>query len=215
MDILNASDIIPWRAAERLLIVAVGALCIYLGYRLFWSIQEFKSNSEGKVELPGGVSIHLSRVGPGVFFALFGALIVGTSTVTQLNLTAPQPAIVDGSSPAVPASISYATDSVNVTVLDQERAAALRDMDALAAIGPALEVAAEGKNFRMNTADATRLLISLPHIRKSMLLSVWDPEHWGNKQTFVQWIDHGQKMPPPEKIHIAAKLLIGNTAETQ
>ncbi len=215
MDILNANDIIPWRAAERLLIVAVGALCIYLGYRLFWSIQEFKNNSEGKVELPGGISIHLSRVGPGVFFALFGALIVGTSTVTQLNFTAPKPAIVSESLSGAPASISYATDNADVPVLDQQRAAVLRDMDALTSVTPALTAAVGGNNFRMNAADATRLLISLPHIRRSMLLSVWDSEHWGTKDAFVQWIDHGQKMPPPEQIRIAAELLIGNTAEMQ
>ena len=58
------------RMVERLLGLLSGALCVVLGYRLFINLPE-KTDSAGKVVLPGGVSIWLSRVGPGIFFASY------------------------------------------------------------------------------------------------------------------------------------------------
>lgn len=69
---------ITFRAIERIVAVIIGGLCIYLGYRLFLHIPEEKEGA-GKIILPGGISIYISRVGPGVFFALFGAIIVAFS----------------------------------------------------------------------------------------------------------------------------------------
>ena len=66
---------IGMRAIERLVIVLAGAGAIYLGYRLFLAMPN-RDRSSGKLELPGGVSIFLSRVGPGVFFSLFGATVI-------------------------------------------------------------------------------------------------------------------------------------------
>ena len=79
------------RAVERLFIVAAGAGAIYLGYRLFLAMPD-RDRSSGKLELPGGVSIFLSRVGPGVFFSLFGAAVIamalqfGVSFSDKLNV---------------------------------------------------------------------------------------------------------------------------------
>lgn len=69
---------ITFRAVERIIAVVIGGLCVYLGYRLFLHIPEQKEG-EGKIILPGGISIFVTRVGPGVFFALFGAIIVAFS----------------------------------------------------------------------------------------------------------------------------------------
>ena len=64
------------RSVERLLVVLAGALAIYLGCRLFIDMPKAERGS-GKANLPGGISIFLSRVGPGVFFSLFGAIVIG------------------------------------------------------------------------------------------------------------------------------------------
>src|SRR5712675_1792556 len=74
------------RMTERLLGLLAGALCVVLGYRLFINLPD-KVDSNGKVVLPGGISIWLSRVGPGVFFALFGAAIVGYSFASTVRVT--------------------------------------------------------------------------------------------------------------------------------
>ena len=66
------------RAVERLLVVLAGAGSVYLGYRLFLKIP-FEKDAEGRVVIPHGPEIHLSRIGPGAFFALFGCLVLGTS----------------------------------------------------------------------------------------------------------------------------------------
>ena len=76
------------RMVERLLGLLSGALCVVLGYRLFIMLPE-KTDSSGKLVLPGGVSIWLSRVGPGIFFALFGAAIVAYSFASTVRVTDP------------------------------------------------------------------------------------------------------------------------------
>ena len=47
------------------------------------------NKAEGKLELPGGVSIFLTRIGPGVFFALFGCAIIGYSVTKPVEFTLP------------------------------------------------------------------------------------------------------------------------------
>jgi hypothetical protein len=75
------------RATERILLVLVGALAVYLGYSLFRHIPSV-NKSEGKLALPGGVSIFLTRIGPGVFFAFFGIAVIGYSVAQPVRRTA-------------------------------------------------------------------------------------------------------------------------------
>ena len=72
------------RGIERIICVMIGAFSVYLGYALFIKLPE-KTDSEGKAILPGGISIYFSRVGPGVFFALFGTLIIIYAIITQIQ----------------------------------------------------------------------------------------------------------------------------------
>lgn len=69
---------IAFRSIERIVAVAIGVASIYLGYRLFVAVPLHRE-SEGKVVLPGDISIYLSKIGPGAFFALVGAIIVAVS----------------------------------------------------------------------------------------------------------------------------------------
>jgi hypothetical protein len=71
-------EIFELRMMERIIVVLIGGLCIYLGYKLFLNLPE-QRDSEGKILLPGNISAYFSRVGPGVFFALFGALVISLS----------------------------------------------------------------------------------------------------------------------------------------
>ena len=62
-----------FRGAERLLIVGGGIVALYLGYRLF--VAGFVGNQSG--EFAGkSFFIKLIKVGPGVFFALFGTCVL-------------------------------------------------------------------------------------------------------------------------------------------
>jgi len=72
-----------FRGSERLGIVAVAALCIWLGYRLFQSLPA-EHSAGGTLTLPSAKLV-MSKVGPGVFFALFGALVLWQGVKTQMN----------------------------------------------------------------------------------------------------------------------------------
>ena len=62
------------RVTERLLIVGTGAMCVYFGYRLFDKVQK----RQGELELKGDkTSLKLRDVAPGIYFALFGSLLLG------------------------------------------------------------------------------------------------------------------------------------------
>src|SRR5438445_13716606 len=87
MESLDA--LLLMRMVERLFGLLAGALCVVLGDRLFINLPE-KTDSSGKLVLPGGVSIWLSRVGPGIFFALFGAAIVAYSFASTVKVTSEQ-----------------------------------------------------------------------------------------------------------------------------
>jgi hypothetical protein len=78
-------DLLQLRVIERVLAVVVGGMSVYLGYRLFIKLPEQKDSS-GKVVLPGGISVFVSRIGPGVFFSLFGAAVVVVSLQQGLEL---------------------------------------------------------------------------------------------------------------------------------
>ena len=80
---------LSFRGAERLLIVAVAALCIRFGYKLFQSLP-VEHSSGGSLKLPSA-RVVLSKVGPGVFFALFGALVLWEAVRTQLIAPANTP----------------------------------------------------------------------------------------------------------------------------
>ena len=79
-------DPIAWRMIERILAVAIGGVAIYLGYRLFLKVPEHH-DSGGRITLPWNITVLLSRVGPGVFFALFGAAVVAYSVHASVNYT--------------------------------------------------------------------------------------------------------------------------------
>lgn len=77
------SDFIQWRGVERLMAMATGALSIALGYHLFRL--GVVGGQEGVIE-KGDFKLHLVKVGPGVFFSLFGAVLVGYVAYAQVEL---------------------------------------------------------------------------------------------------------------------------------
>jgi len=64
----------------RMLIVFVGGLNIYFGYKLFYLVTE----RQGKLKIEGkDATVSLSDVGPCVFFSFFGSIILVSVIVTQ------------------------------------------------------------------------------------------------------------------------------------
>ena len=209
MDLFDPGNVFLWRAVERLIALLIGACAIYLGYRLFSSMRELKSDGEGKVELPGGVSIYVSRVGPGVFFALFGTAIVAFSVLSPAEIRTASSRNADV--PASETSASYLGDSGDAPMFDAERGRTLRDLDSLAQLEDALKNAGGGGEMELSEASANRLRIALPHIRQMLLIAVWDVENWGSLDDFKDWTQNGDPASPPPTLSAAARRLHGSS----
>lgn len=85
------------RILERVIVVVIGGLSIYLGYRLFHAV---KATGEGaaEIKLPGDMTVMVSRIAPGVFFALFGAVIVVASLAFPVRYSEEELEMVGGTS---------------------------------------------------------------------------------------------------------------------
>lgn len=71
------------RVLERLLIVMAAASCVAMGWNLF----KLRIVRNQEAEFSGASwAVKLSRVGPGVFFALFGAGVLGVALARPLDV---------------------------------------------------------------------------------------------------------------------------------
>lgn len=68
----------------RAVITGAGAFCIFLGYKLF----SIATERQGEFNLQSGrnQSLQLNQVAPGIFFALFGAIIIVASLIFHPSL---------------------------------------------------------------------------------------------------------------------------------
>ena len=177
------------RAAERLMLVLAGMLAVYLGYRLFAQMPA-ADKSEGRLKLPGGVSIHLSRTGPGLFFALFGAAIIGYSVTRPFDLK-------------IPAEIA-------ATRPGAAEAAAGRTIQ-LSGFGPATQAQSgpdtetilarlnfyfEEQSPRLDRPARDELAQALRQAKLALMLQNWQPA-WGDRAAFATWVTAGVEAPPP------------------
>ncbi len=96
---------------------AIGGLCIYLGHRLFFHIPG-QTDGEANLKLPGGIPIFITRVGAGVFLALFGACVVSDSALRFSN-------VIDGTGCYSGASgflfVSFVADETGLVFEEEHR----------------------------------------------------------------------------------------------
>jgi hypothetical protein len=185
-------DEVILRAVERLVAVLIGGLSVYLGYRLFLCIPEQKEG-EGKVEFPGGTSIFVTRVGPGVFFAMFGAAIVGLSfqkgIVSSQRAPTGERIVYQGMAPAVSAVTAEAQH------LDQLQ---LRSHIEFLNTLPAWLKADLGETERREVT------LRREEIKLHLMEQVWS-QGWGSFETFRQWVASGGQDPVPTTLMAAAQ----------
>lgn len=182
------------RAAERLMLVLAGMLAIWLGYRLFAQMPA-ADKSEGQLKLPGGVSIHLSRTGPGLFFALFGAAIIGYSVTRPFELTIP--AEIAATRPGT-AEIASGR-SIQLTGFG----AAPSSPIVAAAVGPDTETILARLNFyfeaqsqHLDRLAREEWAQALRRAKLALMLQHWQAG-WGDRDVFVAWVETGAETGPP------------------
>jgi hypothetical protein len=185
-------DILLLRVIERVLAVAVGGLAIYLGYRLFIKLPKQK-DSEGKVTLPGDISIYFSRVGPGVFFSLFGAAVVLVSLQQSLQIDVASRSSVTGDSSAGSSDVKVRymgeAGDADPAKRDSLRAEARRTVAELNTL-PGLLAANVSASRRTDITQAVR------ESKLALLETVWGAD-WGDFARFRNWVNDGENDPVP------------------
>lgn len=193
---------------RHIMTILVGTASVYLGYRLFVEMPR-RREGETKLDLPGGVSIMLSRVGPGTFFALFGAAMIvyaitkplevkdiaesvqtadgGNTTTRNRSLTGlgDAAAASPAPSPAVPS-----------TALSIPRADIIAQLNA---IGAEAKRAVSGPKL-------LDIQIAVRESKLALMREVWRPE-WGAYEPFHRWVtERFAEGDPPAGLEEAAAL---------
>lgn len=183
-------------ALIRLCSLLIGAFFVYLGYRLF---SEVPVDNEGGAEISGpqGLTIKLTRIGPGVFFALFGTLIV----VWTLNqpLQHKQTIVAADGTQVTQESGAATADSQIPSSLSSQRALTLQDIEFLNELAGLL-TDEQASAMRHNPQ------VIIPHIKQQLMLPVWNKADWGEASAFVQWLERtgGLSQPQGEQLQAAA-----------
>jgi hypothetical protein len=198
------------RMIERLLAVGIGGMSIYLGYRLFLALPTIRDAS-GEFHLPLDIKVILWRVGPGAFFALFGAAVVALSFYSSVRYdVARPPATVNADTGSRVETRSFAglgsartTDSGAAERADA-RKLLQRDM---------VELNALSGKLRDDLAQPDRAEVDglVRRVKLKLLRSVWESD-WGDPSTFDDWLTTDRPDPPPALID-AAELYFRGTSK--
>jgi hypothetical protein len=180
-----AMDILLLRGIERLAIVLIGGMAIYLGYRLFLAVRA-EAEGEAKITLPNDVTVMVSRVGPGVFFALFGSLVVVASLYFSIRYSDAERDIVYSGMTASSAGAPAAGEVASAPQDEALALARLRLRQEIAflnhlpgLLGPGLS---EGQ--RETAARHVR------EIKLRLMASVW-ADDWSDPAAFRLWAEGG------------------------
>jgi len=172
------------RMLERILAVLIGGFSIYLGFRLFFHIP-LDSEHSGSLELPG-IKLVLTKVGPGVFFAAFGSVVVAYSLGSPVQ-TELQRKVTSGASGAVEQAGMVETSMFSGMGPLSEQP--VRESTAPASVSP------QQRNGALQAVEMINCLhrLSEPHddlhalatpavrqAKRALLLSVWDIADWGD-----------------------------------
>ena len=194
---------------EHILIIIAGMVAIYLGYRLFLALPR-RREGESKIELPGGVSIFVSRIGPGIFFGLFGAGMIAysISSVTTVTTTQKSENNTAGKSGAVIASQSTqsitgfgqgGSNANNLTGAQMINLSNIVLIDRKVVMGGLNDLTVDIKSLDDATKRLDRL-VALREAKLSIMRESWKSE-WGDYERFHRWVtEEVEAEPVPAEI---------------
>jgi hypothetical protein len=191
---MELTTLIILHSLERILAVLIGFVFSYLGYRLFLAVPT-QQNSEGEFNLPGGTSIHLLRVGPGVFFSLFGASIVLASFINPISFKEKLPTALNvASSESQPArEVEYlgagSGESVDTDKMKRRDLRSLRQRDIVV-----LNRLSEQLRADLDPKQRAYIEVAIPRIKLALMESVWIEDDWGSLVAFRKAIDTGDAL---------------------
>lgn len=175
------------RSLERILAVGIGGLSIVLGYRLFLALPE-QRDSAGTVKLPWNISIALSRVGPGAFFALFGAAVVAFGLHSAVSVTSERIVTSAGLERETTSmsgiGLGATTTGETPAVRRLRIRAQIEFLNALPLRGDLAE------------SDRQSTLEQLNNVKLALMQAAW-ADDWGDFAAFRSWVDFGAAEPVP------------------
>jgi hypothetical protein len=203
-------ELLLLRVVERVIAVIIGGLSIYLGYRLFRAV---KATGEGAVEvrLPRDVTVMVSRVAPGVFFALFGAVVVGGSLVSPVHYNESESHPSGGQSSKTREFTGIAEEPSDRAVTPILSSKPVPNQEALA-----LERLQVRQHIAFLNQLPGLLKPTLPEqqqrrVRENTLATklylmhgVWDKD-WGRFEDFELWAEGGAKAGDSQAFHRATE----------
>jgi len=173
------------RVLERLIVVFFAGLSVYLGYRLFLQIPEVR-DSQGDIKLPMNIAVKVSRVGPGIFFAIFGVAVLLASYFHPITIETPSKSQATGSD--AQRGSKFTGGTVNQSQAEQDQilrrrqvAHSIESLNRVKAVLLKKHPGSDPQGYVKTVSDAKLLLMYL----------TWDPQ-WGDFATFQRAVDDGR-----------------------
>jgi len=189
------TDPIILRILERIFAVAIGGLSMYFGYRLLIKEPD-QSKSRGKFTLPGGISIDLSRVGPGVFFALFGAIVVALSLYNTITYTE----TITNNPTDSEQVVREFTGVGSSQELNGDTARELLQQDMIF-INKTLPTVLRTD---LSAEQQAGIEIDIERVKLDLMKTVWD-DNWGDYAKFKELVQSGALDEAPQELQSAAE----------
>lgn len=188
-------------ASQRILGVLIGGMLVYFGYRLFLSLpgKRGREGGSGEFSLGRASKVKLSKVGPGVFFAIFGAGLIAYSFAKPMKVNIPVAATTAatpsaGSAPkaettrVAAAGFSY-IGAVSAPETDEDRARMRAEtQEDIIALNRALD--------RANASERPQVERAVVKAKVALMEPLW-AEDWGELKDFRDWLAKGGT--PPDK----------------
>jgi hypothetical protein len=210
---LQSLDPIAWRMIERILAVAIGGVAIYLGYRLFLQVPE-RHDSQGSITLPWDITVLLSRVGPGVFFALFGAAVVGYGLHESVSYTRERSSqtaqATGGPNASATERVIWGGASPRMTTQPDEALTAARlrarlEIEFLNSLPALLRGDLKDEQERDVSQRTAALKLGVMHL-------LWGGD-WGDFAAFKDWAQGSASEPIPKGLEAAAQYFLAGKKE--
>jgi hypothetical protein len=171
-------------AFQRILSILIGGMLVYFGYRLFLSLpaKGGRDGGSGEFSLGRGSKVKLSKVGPGVFFAIFGAGLIAYSFAKPMKVNIPSAGRSAPNSPSTPNAPSASKPGTTTVA-----AAGFSYIGAVSASGTVEDRA------RMRTETQEDIIVlnhALDRAKVALMEPLW-AEDWGELKDFRDWLAKG------------------------
>jgi hypothetical protein len=187
-------------AFQRILSILIGGMLIYFGYRLFLSVpgKRGRDGGSGEFSLGGANKVKLSKVGPGVFFAIFGAGLIAYSFAKPMKVNIPGAAPSAQTSPAAQGAPNAASGAVAASGFSYAGAVSVPQTD-----DDRARMRAETQHdiIALNRALANTNALERPELERAVTkakVSLMEPlwaDDWGDIADFREWLAKGGSPP--------------------